>query len=578
MISKKLKEVVLLLWLVLCCCLISSDVFASEPDVHTSKQAGATQTSKSTRLSRALALANRSVLSKPLIEGKHIVAHHMTEVFCEGSPSLAFLKREHFDPEGSTHTLGGYLQFLPYIDYREGSPAGVKSMDEVCEIDIRAAMTCGLTGFQFYYPFGDEGLMSTYAKRIRAYAQAVERLDVDFKLSLCFSNADHDLSEVEKIERWAEPTRRLLEETPDSVWLKTPDGRHIFYTWLADGLADEIDHAYGLHQKAEQVKYAALAYEHLAQALGVECAFVQLILNYKEDSDPHYLDELLRYFPAVWGWAQLDYHHTKDNPWDALASKTRQRNRTYTQTASLDFYSSKTFPKGSWQLIFDIDKAIALGVKGQYRHAMELELSKAFRLSLERGIREDNGIINVVTWNDFAEGHHLSPDINHNFGFAVLLNHYRDRWMNPEQLAVPKESLVLFYKKYPSTVVPRYNMEVHYEGSVPPSASDVIEAVAILKEPADIFIKGKHVARLQAGLQVVRVPIELGPVWAELQRDGKTVLRLDSPQEISGKPLRTDRTTYAISTERDRYLQTIFGDDRRSLMTPSEVNRAMKVK
>jgi hypothetical protein len=64
-------------------------------------------------------------------------------------------KREHYDPKGSTKSLGGYLQLLPYIDYRKGAPAGEKSLEETAEIELKASIACGLTDFQFYFPFGD---------------------------------------------------------------------------------------------------------------------------------------------------------------------------------------------------------------------------------------------------------------------------------------------------------------------------------------------------------------------------------------------------------------------------------------
>jgi hypothetical protein len=441
-------------------------------------------------------------------------------------------------------------------------------MAKVCEKDIRAAMLCGLTGFQFYYPFGEVGLIETYARRIQAYAEAVHRLGVDFKITLCFANADHPMSEADKIQRWAPPTRRLLEATPPEVWLKTPSGRHVFFAWMADGLADEISVAFNLHQNGEKVKYAALAYENLSKALGVETAFVQLILNYGPQSDPRYLGELLNHFPALWGWCQLDYSWDQGNIWDALAKTTRQRGREYTQTATLDFYSSKTFAKGTWRLIFDIQEALELGVDQQYRHTMDLELSKGFRQALERGIRQTSGLINIATWNDFAEGHHLSPDINHNFGFSVLLNYYKRRWLQPTLPPVEREALILFYKKYPSTAEPQFDYEMHHEGVVPPSASDFIELVALLKASGSLYIKGQWVGDVEAGLQVVRIPTEPGKVWAEMRRRGEVVLRLDSPQPIVERPLRTDRTTYSISTERESYLQALFGEDRSNTIAP----------
>ncbi|MBN2712310.1 MAG: hypothetical protein JXR97_07720 [Planctomycetes bacterium] len=525
---------------------------------------------KPDRTTIALELKNRRVLSLPITDKRHIIAHNMCTILGKGSADLAFMKRDHYDRSGPTKSLGGYIQFLPYIDYREGSPAGVKSQEEVAEIEIKAAIACGLTGFQFYYPFGDDGLIDGYCNRIKLLINAAKKLKADFKFTLCFANANHKLSEKEKIGRWANRTSQLIKNTPAEYWLKSPDGRHVFFTWMADGLADEIDGSWSVMKDASKIKYAALAYENLSKAIGVKAAWVYFFLKLTDKDDPEYEEEMLSYFPAVWGWCQLDYRYHKGNIYDKFAKLASERNRTYTQTATIDFYSSKSYDRTkTWDLIFKTKRALDLGIENQFKHYMELELTKSFRQSLERGIKRESGIINIVTWNDFAEGHHLAPEANHNFAFAMILNYYKHLWANPDYKP-EKEKAAVFFKKYRSDTKPQFSFELHNEGMLPQTASDYIEVVTILKESATVWINNKFAGNVKAGIDSARIPTEPGAVNFVVKRGDKEVLTLTATESITDKPYRTDRLTYGYSTEEEAYVSRIFGKDRRTIIPSRE--------
>lgn len=281
--------------------------------------------------------------------------------------------------------------------------------------------------------------------------------------------------------------------------------------------------------------------------------------------DPDYPGEMLDYFPAVWPWSQYDCRYHEKNPYDAFARLAKERNRGFFYSSTLDFYSSKTYPTGTWDLIFDIEKARQLGVHGQYRHYMETELTRAYRKTLERGIQQDTGIINVVTWNDYAEGHELAPSSNHNFAFAMILNYYREKWLNPDHV-VGEEQTAVFFKKYRHDVKPVFDYELFSEGHVDESAADFIEVVTLLKEPAEVYINGTLAGTAQAGIDEVRIPSEAGPVRFEVKREGQRVLFLEATEAITAQPYRTDRTTYGYSTVEEAYIEKVFGSDRRSIL------------
>ena len=200
-------------------------------------------------------------------------------------------------------------------------------------------------------------------------------------------------------------------------------------------------------------------------------------------------------------------------------------------------------------------------MNGVERHYQVCKLSYVFRKLLERAIKVDAAMINLVTWNDYAEGHHLAPEINHNFGFALLLRYYRNRWQG-RQDNNRREEAIVFFKKYRHDVKPQpYAFRVRAKKAAgEESDEDAIEVVTILNRSANLTINGKSMGRVDAGLQVRRIPSEPGRVRVQISREGKAVIDFTTPEAITNKPYRTDRFTYAYSSEFGRIFRELFGD------------------
>jgi hypothetical protein len=73
---------------------------------------------------------------------------------------------------------------------------------------------------------------------------------------------------------------------------------------------------------------------------------------------------------------------------------------------------------------------------------------------LEFAIDEDVPIIKIIAWNDYPEGHHLAPEINHNYGFSVLLKHCKALWKGEASTYTGKDVAIVFFKKYRHDVMP----------------------------------------------------------------------------------------------------------------------------
>jgi len=128
----------------------------------------------------------------------------------------------------------------------------------------------------------------------------------------------------------------------------------------------------------------------------------------------------------VWAWTDS---YAEDDGWEPVAEECRRRKRTYTQTVYPDYYTSKLYNLDTREMIHHL-RVLNMPFDKLGRETQNYGVTYVFRKLLERAVKLDVPVINVATWNDFAEGHHLAPEINHNFAFWVLLNHYKRKWLD----------------------------------------------------------------------------------------------------------------------------------------------------
>ncbi|HSR88057.1 MAG TPA: endo-1,3-alpha-glucanase family glycosylhydrolase, partial [Pontiella sp.] len=479
----------------------------------------------------------------------------MYHKLCDSVPT--YDSREHYRLDGPSGAIGGFNQSFPIMDFRDTD----MTIDEVAEFEVRTAMQLGIDGFQFFYPLGRPEALSDYNRNIKAFFRAVDRMKVNFKLTVCLCLSEGKMTEAQKIERWGTAMKDLLtEEAWEDVWLKTPDGRHIIYLWIGDGLSDD---AYGIGDILKDpslVQKDAEAYERLAEYCGIEAAYVYHVRQWLFEHSG-VMSEILKYYPAFWSFIPLNSENG-DN-WDSFAKKCKAKGRTYTVSVCPDFYTSKLFRKKTdllYDRIWRLEDALELGVDGMWRWVFVSGLSSELRASAQRAIEYDVPIINVVTWNDYPEGHQICPDINHNFAFALLLKAYKNIWQgHPERN--DRDIGMVFYKKYKANKKPSIaDFEVRSEADIPLDEEDYIEAVTILQQPAKVSLNGKNLGEIPAGISVKRIPIETGPVRLKALRGEETVFDFSAPEWITDEPYRTDRFTVGYSSEYAKLWTTIFGN------------------
>lgn len=492
-------------------------------------------------------LKNQPQLSLPLTDKKLVIAHCMTNIIrYKGHKFEDSCNPDYYPPDSNiTSPLGGLTQVNVIAD----KYLAEATLDEAVEFEMRAAIASGIDGFQFYYTLGND----SWDDIIKAYFRVAGKKNIDFKFTFCISHPSGQ-DETARITSFAKRINSILDDAgrDNPHWLRTPDGRLIIYTWYGDGLADIPDTTNGPPAQY----YVANAYKKLASAVNEKFACV---ISINEQISREKLNKYLDYFPAVWLWT-LPYNDAYIG--NMVAAECRKRKREFTGSAFPDFYTSKLLKKGTWDMFHFADEAVRAGIANTERKYIVTGLSYNFRKQLEFSIGKDVSIINIITWNDYPEGHHLAPEVNHNDGFSVLLNHYKSTWKQTPSPYAGKDVLIAFYKKYNHAVIPSPFAipvtEIENRG-VPITVEDSIEVVSIAREKSRIVVNNET-REVEAGLRSTRFPAKTGAVNIVLERNNTVLETLNCPEWVTDKPYRTDRLTYSISNQCKTFYQTLFGN------------------
>ncbi|HEV7783413.1 MAG TPA: endo-1,3-alpha-glucanase family glycosylhydrolase [Chitinophagaceae bacterium] len=492
-------------------------------------------------------LKNLPQLSMALTDKKLVIAHCMPDIIrYKGHKLEDSCNPEFYSPGGTiTASLGGLTQVNVIAD----NYLAEKTLDEAVEFEMRAAIASGIDGFQFYYTLGND----SWDEIIKAYFRVAGKKNIAFKFTFCISHPSGS-EEAGRIADFAKRMNSILDEAgrKDPHWLRTPDGRLIVYTWYGDGLADIP----GIKNELPPQYHIAKAYKKLAEAVQEEFA---CIISINEQISKEKLNLYLDYFPAVWLWT-LPYNDNFIG--NMVAAECKKRKRNFTGSAFPDFYTSKLLKRGTWDMYHFAADAAKAGISNTERKYIVTGLSYNFRKQLEFGIAKDVQLMNIITWNDYPEGHHLAPEVNHNDGFSVLLNYYKAAWKHESSPYAGTDVIIAFYKKYAHGISPSpFNIpvvEIEKPG-VPLSLEDSIEVITLLSKKSQVQVNDDQ-KEVAAGLQSTKFPARAGAVIVTVKRNKAVTGTLRCPEWITDKPYRTDRLTCSYSNQCDSFYRYLFGD------------------
>ena len=169
--------------------------------------------------------------------------------------------------------------------------------------------------------------------------------------------------------------------------------------------------------------------------------------------------------------------------------------------------------------------------------------------------RNRSTLIQFITWSDYTENTHLAPAYDTRYAILDLNRHFVDWWKTGKEPTSDRDKMYLIYRKYPkgATFYPFQAKQ--------PDSGGMLEVLTILPLPATVRLPGRDAEwQAPAGMSYKQFPLTPGSVSAEIVRDGKVAVRLDSPEPITDRPFREQNSMAACSTEFDRHWKLDFPD------------------
>ena len=175
----------------------------------------------------------------------------------------------------------------------------------------------------------------------------------------------------------------------------------------------------------------------------------------------------------------------------------------------------------------------------------------------ERARENQSTLMQFWTWNDYTENTMLAPTSDTRYGIIDLTAYYAQWWKTGKEPKTDHDKVYLIYPKYAHELATYpFGSRASLRGM-----SNTLEVLTILTEPATVRLPGRPESwEAPAGLSWKQVPLQPGPVAAEVLRGGKVAVRLESPEPVTDRPYREQHSMVCVSSEDLRHWKADFGD------------------
>jgi hypothetical protein len=409
--------------------------------------------------------------------------------------------------------------------------------EQSAELDIKRAMRAGVDGFAIdAWAGGDEA-----KKTMDALFAAAEKNNLKFEVTICIDVSCLPGNKKESgnnIQAVADAVKYVLEHHGSSPNLARRNGKPLIFGYGSYSIY-QTQEMQQIPEGPQKWQRTVDAYKEVERLAGMPLFFHYCLLHYghhackkdfRKESFIDYAAYMGKHFGAVGAFFEegAEWHA------DALADEATLSTGVKAGGAE--------WSQPMWFQYNNVGGSLYCG-KG----------TDILRERWERARKYDSSLIQFATWNDYGEDTILAPAIN--TGYSILeLNAYFTKWWKEGKAPTPeKDEIFLTYKKFPKG-------SETYPFKSRRSADGVVEVLTILTKEANVSVPGRGDYTAPAGLFVKQFPLTPGPVSAELSRGGALVLRLDSPEPVTGVPFREDNSMYSVSSGYDQQWRIDFAD------------------
>lgn len=184
----------------------------------------------------------------------------------------------------------------------------------------------------------------------------------------------------------------------------------------------------------------------------------------------------------------------------------------------------------------------------------EAHNSALFRSLWEAALSQNANYVHLITWNDYSEGSEIAPSSGTQFVFYDLSAYYTSWFKSGREPRITKDAIYYLHRRqiYEPGRTPRPDdIPMKLRGETP--VSNDVEMIAFLVRPATLEIEEggqRYDLDVPAGLQVFRVPAQVGRPVFRIRRDGTVIVEKQSDWTIAANPDAQDPLYVGGSTTR----------------------------
>jgi len=444
----------------------------------------------------------------------------------------------HYDRGEDVARRGGRFRNFPLLPREPGLTA-----EESADLEIRRALRIGIDGFAVDAWAGGDGAKQVFDTLIRVAAAK----NYPFEVTICLDpacGADLINTVREALARWG-----------DNPKFARRNGKPLIFTYFSYGFAMGTLYR-AIDERLPDADRAAAVARLRASELGWHLIGQTFRKAQEQIGQPVYFTYDLVYF----------FHEV---PKELIQPGTQTRAAAAIARHVPALGSFGTYGFGYGDRTEDIaravrDAGVEWGGPGGM-HQKENILPGGGEIFMPRGsewlrgswegmIRDQATLIQLVTWNDYTENTNIAPAYNTRYTIYDLTGYFIGRWRKGEPPKADRDRIYLAYAKYPKDAK-AWPFQIRMR------SDRALEVLTILTAPATVRLPGRGIQyEAPAGLHAEQFPITPGPVIAEVVRDGKVAVRLESPEPITDRPFREDNAMVCWSTEEQRHGKADFGD------------------
>ena len=465
--------------------------------------------------------------------------------------------------------IGGRFRNFPLVWQEPGLIKGKNggwplTAEESADLEIRQAMRIGIDGFAVDAWAGGNDAKKSFETLIKVAAEK----NYPFEMTLCLDGVD-PVSTV----KW------LLENHGKNPKLARRDGKPMVFEYNSSFMANAVLEASIDERISESGRAAAVAqmrrtelgwhlmgqtYRKYEELIGEPiffsfdlCWLFFQVPDVKPDMPVRAAAAIARHVPLLWSFSKFGFPGNADE----ISKAVREAGAEWGGAAS--YHQKENYCYGANFEVF-----MPQGTEWLFWTWNDLR-------------RQEATCLQLVTWNDYTENTNIGPAYNTRYGIYELTGQQIQKWRTGKDPVSDHDQVYVIYPKYPP------NAKIWpFKGQ---GGNRAIEIKTILTAPATIRLPGRNIEyEAKAGVDFIfedwenkdwnkesnlakgkwrgraqafrQFPVTPGPVIVEVVREGKVVLRVESPEPITDRPFRQDCGAVCWSSEEERNWKADFGD------------------